>query len=475
MARIVIVGGGIVGCSAALLAANDGHDVTMLERDPAPPPANLYEAWDGWERRGVNQFRLLHYFLARFRQIITAELPDVVAELEAGGALRLNPFANMPAHVSGGWRNGDERFESLTGRRPIVEGAFAHVTEAHPKITVRRGTGVQGLLADRPVKTGGVPHVDGVTTEAGESLRADLVVDAGGRRSALPSWLTAIGGRPPVEEKDDCGFIYYGRYFRSDDGAIPFMFGPPLQQYDSFSTITLPADNGTWGVGVATSARDAAARALAHDDAWERVVRSLPLVAHWIDAPSIQSVTVMAKIEDRMRHYTVDRSPIVTGVVSVGDAWACTNPSVGRGATIGLIHAMALRDLLRERDRGGLDDPMLAAGRWNELTRATVEPLYRDTLRFDRHRLAQIDAQIDGRPYVTDDDAWHRSLAIAIGSGHHPDLLRALVDMAALLEPAPEVRSRPEVVSASEPFMGQTPEPLPGPTRAEFLKLLAGS
>ena len=472
MARIVIVGGGIVGCSAALLAANDGHDVTVLERDAAPPPANAHEAWDSWERRGVNQFRLLHYFLARFRQVLSTELPDVVTALDADGALRFNPFANMPEHVSGGWRDDDDRFEVITGRRPMVEAAFARVTDAHPKITVRRGTGVRGLLVDSLASTNGVPHASGVVTEDAEEIRADLVVDAGGRRSALPSWLAAIGARPPLEEKDDCGFIYYGRYFRSDDGSIPFMFGPPLQQYDSFSTITLPADNGTWGIGVTTSAHDHTARALAHDDAWERVVRALPLVAHWIDATPMQSVTVMAKIEDRIRHYTVDGTPVVTGVASVGDAWACTNPSVGRGATIGLLHAVALRDFLRERERGGLDDPLAAAHRWAEFTAASVEPLFRATLTFDRHRLAQIDAQVEGRPYVTDDEEWHTALALGVGSGHDPDVLRAVVDLANLLATRDEVFSRPAVAAGASAYAGRTPDPLPGPTRAEFLQLL---
>ena len=36
-------------------------------------------------------------------------------------------------------------------------------------------------------------------------------------------------------------------------------------------------------------------------------------------------------------------------------------------------------------------------------------------------------------------------------------------------------RARPDVVSASEPFMGEKPDPLPGPTRAEFLQLLEQS
>ena len=38
MADIVIVGAGVVGLGTALLLAQDGHRVTVLERDPQPPP-----------------------------------------------------------------------------------------------------------------------------------------------------------------------------------------------------------------------------------------------------------------------------------------------------------------------------------------------------------------------------------------------------------------------------------------------------
>ena len=108
----------------------------------------------------------------------------------------------------------------------------------------------------------------------------------------------------------------------------------------------------------------------------------------------------MAKIEDRHRSFVVDGRPVATGVAPVADSWACTNPSVGRGATIGLIHAQALRDLVRER---GLDDPVAFANAWHDITVERVEPLYRDTLAFDRHRLGEIDAQIAGVPYETED------------------------------------------------------------------------
>ena len=471
MARVLIVGSGIVGSSFALLAAKDGHEVTLLERDAAPPPATAEEAWDNWERRGVNQFRLLHYFLARFRQIITAEMPQVVAELDASGALRLNPLTTIPESMSGGWRPDDDRFEALTGRRPVVEAAFARVIDANPSITVRRGTAVRGLLVDGRTGNGSPPHVDGVVTDSGEELRADLVVDAGGRRSALPAWLDAIGARSPIEVKEDCGFVYYGRYFRSADGSLPFAFGPPLQHHESFSTLTLPADNGTWGIGVLTSASDAPARALARDDTWERVVRACPLVAHWLDGTPMQSVAVMAKIEDRVREYIVDGAPVVTGIVAVGDAWACTNPSVGRGATIGLMHAVALRDLLRD-GAVDLEDWAAFARRWAEITEATVAPVYHDTLSFDHHRLAQIDAQIAGRPYVTDDESWILGEALANGTGQSPELLRGVVDLANLLASPAEVFARPGVAEAMAPFIGRAAELPPGPSRSEFLALL---
>src|SRR6266566_10023838 len=90
MARIVIIGAGVVGLGAAMLLAGDGHHVIVLERDPAPPPAEPAEAWKQWQRPGVNQFRLPHAFLAGFRSVLDAELPEVSKALQTAGALRLN-------------------------------------------------------------------------------------------------------------------------------------------------------------------------------------------------------------------------------------------------------------------------------------------------------------------------------------------------------------------------------------------------
>src|ERR1700677_1293923 len=61
MSKILVLGGGIVGLSTAMMLARRGHDVTVFERDSKPLPASPEDAWQGWERRSVAQFRQPHY------------------------------------------------------------------------------------------------------------------------------------------------------------------------------------------------------------------------------------------------------------------------------------------------------------------------------------------------------------------------------------------------------------------------------
>lgn len=386
MARVTVVGSGVVGMGLAMLLASDGHEVTCVERDAEPPPADAEAAWERWDRRGVNQFRLLHTFLARFHQIVADELPTVTARLEADGALKDNVLRSAPDFITGGWRDGDERFDVITGRRAMVERSIAAAAEDTPGLTVRRGVAVAGLLTGAATTPGAI-HVTGVRTEAGEELSADLVIDASGRRSALPVWLAAAGSPPIEQEVDDSGFIYYGRHFRSADGSVPVALGGALQAFGSVSCLTLAADHGTWGVGLIARADDKVLRRLSDSAVWERTVRAMPTVAHWLDGtPLEERVVVMAKIEDRIRNFWPGGRPVATGVLAVGDAWACTNPSVGRGASIGMLHATVLRDTLR--DTG--EDPVGLAEAFGVATAEKVEPWYRATLAFDQGRLDEM-------------------------------------------------------------------------------------
>ena len=174
----------------------------------------------------------------------------------------------------------------------------------------------------------------------GEELLADLVVDATGRLSRAPDWLAAIGARRPIEEQADSGFVYYTRYFR---GVEPRRVGPVLGSHGTISVLTLPGDNGSWSVTIFTSTGDQPLKNLRHEEVWTRIVRACPLYAHWLEGEPVSSVLAMAGIVDRCRRFVVDGSPVATGFVAVADAWACTNPSAGRGLTVGFLHAVQLR------------------------------------------------------------------------------------------------------------------------------------
>lgn len=446
------------------MLANDGHEVTVLERDATPPPPPD-TAWGDWDRRGVNQFRLMHFLLPRFRQVADTELPGLTGAMVAAGALRMNPMHGIPDEITGGWREGDERFESVTARRPVGEAVVAAFAAGTAGVTIRRGVAVVGLLTT----TGpdGIVHVEGVRTDASDDIRADLVVDASGRRSSIPGLLREAGSPGPQEVIEDSGFVYYGRHYRSADGSVPPSFGGILQPYGSLSILTLPADNGTWGVGFTTSSKDSALRALLDIDCWERVMRAFPFVAHWIDAEPITDVQLMAKIEDRQRTYVVSGAPVATGIVPLSDAWACTNPSLGRGISIGLIHSAALRAVLRDVS---LDDHRAVATRFGDATTEHVEPLFADTLNFDRHRLAEIEAVIAGDVYETDDPAWNLGTALANSVMHDPDILRGFLGVVSLLDRGVDVLSRPGLAEKAIALADATP--LPGPDRAELLALV---
>jgi 2-polyprenyl-6-methoxyphenol hydroxylase-like FAD-dependent oxidoreductase len=471
VAEILVLGAGLNGLSVAMLLARDGHDVTVVERDAAEPPTNPQRAWEEWDRHGVNQFRMLHLMLPRWRAQMEEELPEVLSELEAWGGLRVNLLAAQPRERTGGWREGDEIFETITGRRPVIEAALAAVAARTAGVRIRRGSAVTGLLARRE-ETGGVPRVRGVLTEGGDAIRADLVVDTCGRRSSLPAWLEAIDAARPVEEREDCGFIYYGRHFRSADGRVPAALTGLLVAHDSLSILTAPADNGTWGVVFVTSARDRALRALRDPVVWERLLARYPLAAHWADGDPISGgVDVMAAIEDRHRTLVVDGHPVATGVVLVGDSWACTNPSLGRGSSIGLLHARLLRDLLRDVES---TDAEKLARRFDEVTRTEVEPLYRMTLHFDRHRLGEIDADIDGRPYEPGDPVWTVTKAMSAGATTDPDVLRAYVTIASLQKTSDEVLAAPGLVNRVIAAGSRVPSyPEPGPSRDELLRVVS--
>ncbi len=459
------MGGGIVGLSTAMMLAQQGQTVTALEHDRAPMPCSPADAWHTWERRGVAQFRQPHFLHPAVRQILDDRLPEVKEALLRAGGIAFDPIKLLPPTIADrAPRPGDERFATVTGRRPIIEYAFASAAEK--VLPVVRGAAITGLLTG-PSAADGIPHIAGVHTMNGKEFAADLVVDATGRRSKLPDWLEAIGAHRPIEEAEESGFIYYTRFFRSITGQIPAYRAGVLTNYHSFSLLTLPGDSRTWSVTVFILAGDPALKALRDPAPWTALVRSCPLHAHWLDGEPISDVLAMGGVTDRYRRFVVDGAPIATGIVSVGDAWACTNPVSGRGISIGLMHALGTAEVIQRH----LVDPLALALAHDAMTETRVTPWYRDTVAFDRKRTAQINAAIHGQPAAQPADL---SDALDTAKLYDAEIFRASIEIASLLALPQEVMARPGVAERIRE-VACTREALvpPCPSRDELLRMLA--
>jgi 2-polyprenyl-6-methoxyphenol hydroxylase-like FAD-dependent oxidoreductase len=469
MPRIVIAGGGFVGLSTALMLAQRGMDVVVLERDVGPTPGSPEDAWLAWERRGVAQFKQAHFLHPAGSRILGSQLPDVKQGLLDAHAASFDLLALLPPFIDDREpREGDERFTTLTARRPVVEYVVAR--RAEQRVDVRRGVKITGLVAGTPAASG-TPHVTGVRTSSGEELTADLVIDAMGRRSELPDWLAALGARPPAEEAEDSGFSYYTRYFRSPAGTMPAFLTGLLTPFDCYSLLTLPGDSGTWSVTIYISSHDQALKGLRHQDTWTATIAACPLHAHLLDGDPISGVIPISGIVDRHRRCVVDGTPVLTGLVTVGDSTCCTNPSLGRGMTMGLMHAVGTVQVISDH----LDDPLALAIAHDQMTQARITPWYRDTVGFDRGRKAQIDAAVDGRPSPAPaGPAAPLAAALPRAMLYDPDIFRAYLETVSMVTLPAEVMARPGLSERIQAIAGQRDDfVMPGPDRAGLLKLLA--
>jgi 2-polyprenyl-6-methoxyphenol hydroxylase-like FAD-dependent oxidoreductase len=245
------------------------------------------------------------------------------------------------------------------------------------------------------------------------------------------------------------------------------MLGSPVTELGTISLLTIPGDNGTWSVTVWAAASDTALRGLKDPDRFTAVVKACPLQAGWVRGEPITDVLVMAGVLDRYRRFVVIGEPVATGVVAVGDAWACTNPSAGRGITVGLIHAQGLRHVVRSSGVGDAEGLVRA---FDQVTEERVAPWYWSQISTDRRRVAEMDALRRGEEPAPPDPTW---AAVGAAIFRDAEVFRGALDMAMCLALPEEVLARPGFMDRVHAVPPGPPLRMPGPDREQLLALLS--
>jgi hypothetical protein len=102
-----------------------------------------------------------------------------------------------------------------------------------------------------------------------------------------------------------------------------------------------------------------------------------------------------------------------------------------------------------------------------------VEPWYRATLGYDRHRLAEVEAAMNETSYEPGDPAWEITKALAHGATADGELLRARLRIAGVLNTPADLMAETGLADRVKRVGGDWRDhPLPGPGRKQLLRLL---
>ena len=299
-----MIGAGPVGSVAALLLARSGHQVTVVDRDPGPSDAT-------WERRGVFQFALPHAYRTPAVAHLQRELPDVWrALLRAGGV----PVIGAA---------GPDRAVGLLCRREAFDSVLWRAVRDEPGITSLTGH------ADRVLVDGS--RVTGCRW-MGEPVPGDLVVDASGRgHVSVPLRGTPEGG--------SCGQSYIARLYRLRDGAEPGPTNMPIGYAifrSGYQQIVFQHDNGYFNVLLARATSDKGLAELRHESLWNAAIGLFPGAGAWID-PERAEPAGPVRAGGGLTNTYLGQAVGLTGLLAIGDAVATTNPTGGRGVSLGYL------------------------------------------------------------------------------------------------------------------------------------------
>jgi 2-polyprenyl-6-methoxyphenol hydroxylase-like FAD-dependent oxidoreductase len=195
----VVIGASIGGLCAARVLSDFYERVTVFERDDLPDrPVN---------RAAVPQGRHVHLLMARGAQEFETHFPGLLDDMVVAGVPILE---NRPdcihfgaaGHVLGTHHRLQDEFTAYVPSRPQLE------WQIRRRVAAIGNVDIVAAAVSEPRYDAARQRVTGAQLDSGECVDADLVVDAAGRGTRLPVWLSQWGFERPREETVDVGIGY---------------------------------------------------------------------------------------------------------------------------------------------------------------------------------------------------------------------------------------------------------------------------
>ncbi len=351
----IVIGGSMAGMLAARVLSEHFDQVTLIERDRfSESPAS---------RPGVPQARHFQVLLSRGLNIVEGLFPKLSEEMIAAGAVEIDAGADLAWLNPAGWGiNFKSGLKALSFSRDLLDWSVRRRVPAIPNIRLLENCEMMELITnERRDAIAGVlfryrNQSDGAAGKE-DWLAADLVVDAGGRASKIPQWLSEIGYEPPAETAINAHPGYASRLYK-----IPADFNADRKALAQASPpehirggIMFAIEGDRWIVTLAGRDRDYPPT---DEEGFLTFARSLrnPLIYEAIkNAEPLTPITGDRGTENRWRHYELlERWP--ESLIAIGDSVCSFNPVYGQEMATAPIGAEWLDKCLREQsgDLNGL-------------------------------------------------------------------------------------------------------------------------
>jgi 2-polyprenyl-6-methoxyphenol hydroxylase-like FAD-dependent oxidoreductase len=369
--RAVVLGSGMAGLFAARIVADHFDEVVLVDRDDVPESPHT--------RQGVPQGKHFHALLPGGLTIAGQLFPGFSDDLLEAGAVSCvggrDFFAYRPEGKSYAIAvyqpepkpSGLIYFMS----RPLLEHCLRKRVEGLPNVETRYRSLVREAVADDG-------RVTGVVFEGGETMAADLVIDASGRNPRTIPWLTTLGFEAPEESVVHCDFAYASALVRPRDpealgGAGFFVLPPADGPHTSRGAYVVRVEGDLWIAGLGGRFGDFPPTDV---EGWREFGRTVvsPAWDEALNTAELVTTPVGFKFPRSVRRHYERLHRFPEGLVPVGDSVCHFNPLYGQGMSAAACQARALGQVLDRRAAASEDLTGLALEFFPEAFEVTRTP-----------------------------------------------------------------------------------------------------